>query len=80
MKGNGSASSLLLVRTRLKFLQGIRFRDKWKERNNIDDPANLPADQIVTAQQLTMRSGQKVSDDKAKEFGRVAANAETVGG
>ncbi len=42
--------------------------DCTDEFDHIDDLAKLPADQIVTAQQLEMRPGQLIQD-KAKELG-----------
>lgn len=42
--------------------------DHSDEFDRSDDPAKLPADQIVTAQQLEMRPGQKIRE-KAKELG-----------
>jgi hypothetical protein len=38
------------------------------EQSYTDDPAKLPADHVVTAQQLQMAPGQKIQD-KAKELG-----------
>jgi hypothetical protein len=51
--------------------ENVMFKQKrhWTAQSDCaDDPAKLPPDQIVTAQQLEMKPGQLIQD-KAKELG-----------